>query len=182
MTQPRRINSRVKLYFNCLEKMDQIERMCKHTNYKDMTVIISTIGARNLTAKHRIQFGMGWMGKDIAIKGVSYNTGIHILITISESVDVIDCWLESPEDRIHLGEPTDILYDWFLNSVILTELEEGLEEMRVRRREETEEEREMRQFEEIRADCKFFDELRKNGEPTETLVRAGMKNVLLGKD
>ncbi|CAB4012678.1 Hypothetical predicted protein [Paramuricea clavata] len=29
--------------------------------------------------------------------------GIHILIAISESVYVIDCWLENPEDRIHQG-------------------------------------------------------------------------------
>jgi hypothetical protein len=53
------------------------------------------------------------MGLNAGIRGVDYVYGglkyIHILITISESVDVIDCWLESPEDRIHLGIPTDII-------------------------------------------------------------------------
>ena len=54
--------------------------------------------------------GKGWMGKDAGIKGVNYDSGglkgIRILIAISESIDVIDCWLKSPEDRIHLGEPS----------------------------------------------------------------------------
>jgi hypothetical protein len=95
MTPLRRINSRVKFYFNCPEKMDQIERMCKYTNYKDMTVVISTIGERNLIAKHKIKFGKGWMGRNAGIKGVNYSSGglkgIRILITISESVDLTDC-------------------------------------------------------------------------------------------
>jgi hypothetical protein len=36
------------------------------------------------------------MGKDAGIKGVNYDSecpnGIRILITISESIDVVDCW------------------------------------------------------------------------------------------
>jgi hypothetical protein len=105
------------MYFNCPEKMDRIERICTYTKYDDMTVIISTIGERGLIAKHRIKFGKGWMGRNAKIRGVDYVSGgpkgIIIFITISESVDVIDCWLESPKDRIHLGIPTDIVNNWF---------------------------------------------------------------------
>jgi hypothetical protein len=186
MTPLRRTDNKVQLYSNCPEKMDHIARMCKYTDYKDMTVIISTIGERDLIAKHRIKFGKGWMGKDAGIKGVNYDSGglkgIRILIAISESIDVIDCWLKSPEDRIHLGEPTDIVYDWRPNSVTLTELTEGLEEMRVRHREETDEEKLMRELEECAMFDKPLEEMYENNEPVETPVRAGMRNVLLGKD
>ena len=161
MTSFRRTDTKVQLYFNCPEKVDSIGRMCKYTNYEDITVIISTIGERDLIAKRRIKFGKGWMGKDAGIKGVNYDSeglkGIHILIVISESIDVIDCWLKSPEDRIHLGEPTDIVYDWLPNSITLTELTEGLEEMRARHEEETDEERFMRECEE----CVWFGKLLK---------------------
>jgi hypothetical protein len=50
MTSFRRTDTKVQLYFNCPEKVDRIGRMCKSTNYKDMTVIISTIGERDLIA------------------------------------------------------------------------------------------------------------------------------------
>jgi hypothetical protein len=185
MTTFRRTDTKVQLYFNCPEKVDRIGRMCKSTNYEDMTVIISAIGERDLIAKHIIMFGKGWMGKDAGIKGVGYVSegpkGIRILITISESIDVIDCWLESLEDRIHLGEPTDIVYDWLPNSVTWTELTEELEEMRARHEEETDEERFMRECEE----CVWFGKLLKEmdeNEWVETPVRAGMRNVLFGKD
>ena len=111
------MNNENQMYFNCPEKMDRIERICTYTKYDDMTVIISTIGERGLIAKHRIKFGKGWMGRNAKIRGVDYVSGgpkgIIIFITISESVDVIDCWLESPKDRIHLGIPTDIVNNWF---------------------------------------------------------------------
>jgi hypothetical protein len=65
--------------------MNQIERMCKHTNYEDMKVIISTISERNLTARHEVKFGEGWMGKDAGIKGITNRSGdlkgIRILLT-----------------------------------------------------------------------------------------------------
>ena len=186
----RRTDSRVKLYFNCPEKMNRIERMCKYTNYEDMTVVISTIGERDLIAKHRIKFWKGWMGKDAGIKGVNYDSGglkgIHILITISESIDVIDCWLKSPEGKIHLGEPTDIVYDWFPNSVTVEEFVEGTEENRgIPRREETDEEKHAREIEEKIEYSKYLDELSElyeSGGPTEVLIRAGMKDVLCGRD
>ena len=99
---------------------------------------------------------------------------------------MFDCWLKSPEDRIHLGEPTDIVYDWRPNSVTWTELTEELEEMRVRheeeRAEETDEERLMREYEEdVRFD-KLLKEMDQNNEWVETPIRAGMRNVLFGKD
>ena len=134
MTLFRREDNKVQLYFNCLDKINQIVRMCKYTDYKDITVIISTIGESGFPAKHRIKFGKGWMGKGAEIRGAYYLygglKGIHILITISESVDVIDCWLESPEDRIYLGPPTDIINNWFR---MCMSWEEWLEEMEERR-------------------------------------------------
>ena len=103
--------------------------------------------------------------------------GIHILIAISESIDVIDCWLKSPEDRIHLGEPTDIVYDWLRNSITLTELTEALEDMRARHEEKTDEERFMRECEE----CVWFGELMKemyeNNEWVETPVTQNLSKL-----
>jgi uncharacterized protein YllA (UPF0747 family) len=68
------------------------------------------------------------------------------------------------------------LYVWFPNSVTVEEFVEGTEENRERYREETDEERLIRNFDEL------IEEIRRNGEPAETPVRAGMRNVLLGKD
>ena len=70
MTLFRRTDNEVQLYFNCPEKMDRITRMCKYTNYKDMAIIITTIGEGGLEAKHRIKFGKGWMGKGAEIRSV----------------------------------------------------------------------------------------------------------------
>jgi hypothetical protein len=53
MTSFRRSNNEVQLYFNCPEKMNRIKRMCKYTNYEEMTVIISIMGERGLEVKHR---------------------------------------------------------------------------------------------------------------------------------
>jgi hypothetical protein len=189
MTTLRRTDIRAQLYFNCPEKMNHIKRMCKYTNYKDMTVILSTLSEGGLVAKHRIGFGKGWMGKDAGIKGVSYYSGglkgIRILITVSESTGVTDCWLESSEDRIHLGPPTDIVGNWRPNSASLAELVEGIEEMREAHRGETKEERKMRKLNE----WYFYErgkpeelEMYENGEPAETPVRVGMRDVLFGKD
>ena len=134
MTLFRREDNKVQLYFNCPEKINQIVRMCKYTDYKDITVIISTIGESGLPAKHMIKFGKGWMGKNAEIRGAYYLygglKGIHILITISESLDVIDCWLESPEDRIHIGPPTDIINNWFRMCMSWEEWSEEREERR----------------------------------------------------
>ena len=130
----RREDNKVELYFNCPEKINHIVRICKYTDYKDITIIIHTFGESGLPAKHRIKFGKGWMGKGAEIRGVDYlyggQKGIHILITISESVDVIDCWLEGSEDRIHLGTPTDIINNWFR---ICMSWEEWLEEREEKR-------------------------------------------------
>ena len=138
MTFFRISNNEVQLYFNRPEGMNRIARMCKYTNYDDMTVIITTIGEGGLEAKHRIKFGKGWMGKGAEIRGVDYlyggPKGIIIFITISESVDVIDCLLESPKDRIHLGPPTDITNNWFYTSMSWAEWSEE----RPRRAEEEE--------------------------------------------
>ncbi|CAB4039933.1 Hypothetical predicted protein [Paramuricea clavata] len=125
------------------------------------------------------------MGKDAGIKGVNYDSegpkGIRI-----ESIDVTDCWFESPEDRIHLGEPTDIVYDWLPNSVTWTELMEGLEEMRavheVERAKETDKERWTRECEEDARFAKLLKEMDENNEWVETPVRAGTRNVLFGKN
>ena len=142
MTFFRRSNNEVQLYFNCPEKMDRIARMCKYTNYEDMTVI-TTIGEGGLEEKHRIKFGKGWMGRNAEIRGVDYfygsPKGIIIFITISESVDVIDCRLESPEDRIYLGLPTDVTNNWFHTSMSWAEWLEERAEERARRAEEEEE-------------------------------------------
>jgi hypothetical protein len=179
----RRTNTKVQLYFNCPEMMDRIARMCKYTNYEDMAVIILTIGESDLIAKHRIKFGKGWMGKDAGIKGVNYDSGgpkgIRILITIYESIDVIDCWLKSPKDRINLGEPTDIVYDWFPNSITWTELNNNNNK---RHEEETDEERWIRENDDIVRFNKTLKEMDENNEWVETPVRAGMRNVLFGKD
>ena len=138
----RRVIDKVQLYFNCPGKMDRIERMCKYTNYEDMTVIISTISERDLIAKHRIKFGKGWMDRNAKIRGVDYVSGgpkgIIIFITISESVDVIDCWLESPKDSIHLGIHTDIVNNWFHTCMSWTEWMEERAEERARHAEEEE--------------------------------------------
>jgi hypothetical protein len=128
-------DNKVQLYFNCPEKINQIARMCKYTDYKDITVIIHTFGESGLPAKHRIKFGKGWMGKGAGIRGVDYLygglKGIHILIIISESVDVIDCWLEGSEDRIHLGTPMDIINNWFSMCMSWEEWLEEREEQRI---------------------------------------------------
>jgi hypothetical protein len=98
---------------------------------------------------------------------------------------VTDCWLESSEDRIHLGPPTDIVGNWRPNSASLAELVEGIEEMREAHRGETKEERKMRKLNE----WYFYErgkpeelEMYENGEPAETPVRVGMRDVLFGKD
>ena len=126
------MNNENQMYFNCPEKMDRIERICKYTNYEDMTVIISTIGERGLIAKHRIKFGKGWIGRNAKIRGVDYVSGgpkgIIIFITISES--------ESPKDRIHLGIPTDIVNNWFHTCMSWTEWLEKRAEERARHAEE----------------------------------------------
>ena len=44
MTLFKRTDNEVQFYFNCPEKMVRITRICKHTNYKDMAIIILTIG------------------------------------------------------------------------------------------------------------------------------------------
>jgi hypothetical protein len=134
MTLFRRTDNKVQLYFNCPEKIDRIVRICRYTDYKDMTVIILTMGGIGIVAKHKIKFGKGWMGRNAGIRGVDYVygglKGIHILITISESVDVTDCWLESPEDRIRLGIPTDIINNWFHKCMSWEEWSEEREERR----------------------------------------------------
>ncbi|CAB4032333.1 Hypothetical predicted protein [Paramuricea clavata] len=75
------------------------------------------------------------MGKGAEIRGVDYLygglKGIHILITISESADVIDCWLKGPKDRIHLGPPTDIINNWFSMCMSWEERSEKREEQRI---------------------------------------------------
>ncbi|CAB4023214.1 Hypothetical predicted protein [Paramuricea clavata] len=72
------------------------------------------------------------MGRNAEIRGMGYVygslKGIGILITISESVDVIGCWLESPEDRIHIGPPTDIINNWFRMCMSWEEWSEEREE------------------------------------------------------
>ena len=135
----RRVIGRVQLYLNCPEKMDRIKELCKHTDYKDLMVVVTTMGGTGLPAKHRIRFGKGWTGRNTEIWGVDYlcggSKGIIIFITISESVDVFDCWLESPEDRIYLGAPTDVLYNWFLNCMSWEEWSEVRDEERAVRAE-----------------------------------------------
>jgi hypothetical protein len=124
MTLFRRTDNKVQLYFNCPEKMDRIVRMCRYTGYKDMTVIILTMGGIDIVAKHRIKFGKGWMGRNAEIRGVDYVYG--------------KCWLESPEDRIHLGTPTDIINNWFHMCMSWEEWSEEREEERAMRAESEE--------------------------------------------
>ena len=126
MTSFIRSNTKVQLYFNCPEKMDRIARMCKETNYEDMTLIISTKNPfTGRQAKHRIRFGKGWMEKDAEIQLVDYiyggSKGIIIFTTVSDCVEVIDCWLECPRNRIHLGRPTDFEIGWDVRPWILME-------------------------------------------------------------
>jgi hypothetical protein len=82
------------------------------------------------------------MGRSAEIRGVDYfyggPKGIIIFITISETVDVFDCWLESPEDRIYLDIPTDITNNWFYTSMSWAEWAEERAEKRARRAEEEE--------------------------------------------
>ena len=75
-----------------------------------------------------------------------------------------------------------ILCDWHPNSVNWTELTEGLEEMRTRHEEETDEERWIRENDDIVRFDKILKEMDENNEWVETQVRAGMRNVLFGKD
>ena len=167
MTFFRRSNNEVQLYFNCPEKMNRIKRLCKYTNCEDMTVIISTIGEKGLVVKHRITFGKGWMGRNAEIRGVDYVSGgpkgINIFITISESVDVIDCQLESPKDGICLGLPTDVTNKWFHTSMSWAEwLEERAEERARREEEEILAEariREMEMLEEMQMEAKMREAL-----------------------
>jgi hypothetical protein len=110
-----------------------------------MSVIITTLGETGLLAKHRIKFGKGWMGRNAKIKGVDYlyagSKGIIIFITISESVDVIDCCIENLKDKkdgICLGLPTDVTNNWFYTSMSWAEWSEERAEERERREEEEE--------------------------------------------
>jgi hypothetical protein len=125
--------------------MDQILRMCEDTNYRDMTLIVSTVGYfSSRSAKHRIKFGKGWMGKDVEIRLVDYvygvSKGILVFVTVSARIVVVDCWLENPKGRIHLaiGSPTDF-DNWYNNPIMFGEEEEDraelLEVWRERRKE-----------------------------------------------
>jgi hypothetical protein len=82
------------------------------------------------------------MGKGAEIRGVDYlyggPKGITIFITISESVDVFDCCLESPEGRIYLGIPTGITNNWFYTSMSWAEWLESRAEERAKLEEEEE--------------------------------------------
>jgi hypothetical protein len=56
--------------------------------------------------------------------------GIIIFITISESVDVIDCCIENLKDKkdgIYLGLPTDVTNNWFYTSMSWAEWSEERE-------------------------------------------------------
>jgi hypothetical protein len=118
--------------------------MCKYINYEDMSVVITTLGETGLLAKHRIKFGKGWMGKGAEIRGVDYlyggPKGITIFITISESVDVINCCIENLKDKkdgICLGLPKDVTNNWFYTSMSWAEwLENRVEEIAKREEEE----------------------------------------------
>ena len=171
MTLFSRTDNEVQLYFDCHEKMDRITRMCKYINYEDMSVVITTLGETGLLAKHRIKFGKGWMGKGAEIQGVDYlyggPKGITIFITISESVDVIDCCIENLKDKkdaICLGLPTDVTYNWFHTSMSWAEWSEERAEERERRAEEEEIMAEMRigeteMLEEMQAEAEMREAL-----------------------
>ena len=58
----RRKEERVQLYFNCLEKMDYIERMLKRVDYMD-TMFTMEVRGENGPTKLKVKFGKGWMGK-----------------------------------------------------------------------------------------------------------------------
>ena len=67
MTLFGRMDRKVQLYFNCPEKMDRIAKMCKHTDYKDMTIIITIMGKRALDARLRVKFGKGWIQVEVFV-------------------------------------------------------------------------------------------------------------------
>ena len=54
MTLFGRTDRKVQLYFNCPEKMDRIAKMCKNTNYKDMSIITTIEGELGLEARQKI--------------------------------------------------------------------------------------------------------------------------------
>lgn len=90
--------------------MDRIIRMCKQTNRKDITFAFTSISlAVHGYAGQKLKFGEGWMGKNAEIRGVD-SKGIIVSITISDNTVIHKCCLKSPEDEIHLGEPTDTSY------------------------------------------------------------------------
>jgi hypothetical protein len=101
--------------------MDRIARMCKYTNYEDMTVIITTIGEGGLEAKHRIKFGKGWMGRNAEIRGANYLYGgpkvIIIFITISESRRCGRLPARKSKRQNPPRSTTDITNNWFHTSM-----------------------------------------------------------------
>ncbi|CAB4020656.1 Hypothetical predicted protein [Paramuricea clavata] len=131
------------LYFNCPDKMKRIERMFKRADYKDVSLALTFTRPTGSRSRLRVRFGRGWTGRGAEIQGVDYlyggKKGIIVFITISSSLYVIhSCHLEGPEDTIHLGNPTEIKYDWSDCPACYVRWQEEAEEMDEIRREVTE--------------------------------------------
>jgi hypothetical protein len=112
----RQFRRRVQLYFNCPNKIDNIERMLKRVDYKDI-VFIMEVGGDYGPAKLKVKFGRGWMGKGAEIHAVNNlkgePKGIRVSITISESTRVYYCRIENQKDKkdkIYLDIPNGINY------------------------------------------------------------------------
>jgi hypothetical protein len=56
------------------------------------------------------------MGRDAEIRSVNHPygglKGITVFLTISDITTIYKCCLKSPDDKIYLGKPTDIRYNW----------------------------------------------------------------------
>ena len=128
------IKERVQIYFNCPDKMERIERMLKRADYDDVSLTLTYTGPTGRPAWLRIRFGSGWTGRGAKIQGVDYlyggRKGIIVFITISSNLYIINsCRLRGPENTIHLGNPTEITYDWDDDTCCTVRWREEEEEM-----------------------------------------------------
>ena len=107
---------RIQFYFNCPEKMEYIEKMIKHTNYKDIVFTLVFTGPTGRPAGIRSRPRLG-RNVVLWVVGSSYcrRKGISVCTILSNNIFTIrGCYLSSPNGMIRLGRPTEIACSWTL--------------------------------------------------------------------
>ena len=105
---------RIQFYFNCPEKMEYIEKMIKHTNYKDIVFTLVFTGPTGSPAGIRSRLGRNVV---LWVVGSPYcrRRGIAVCTILSNNIFTIrGCYLSSPNGMIRLGRPTEIACSWTL--------------------------------------------------------------------